>query len=484
MKILFVFSLQDVQSLRKPLKTTEEIQFGISYISSLLKEHGHQTKLIVLSKVFGKENLSIVNDVIENFDPQLACFTAVSCEYGFISKIARYVKSKNTRIFTLIGGVHVSLNPEDALSDGFDAVCIGEGEYPTLELVSQLENNEKPSGIENLIIRHKDRIEKNRIRSFLDDLDSLPIPDRQMWLEWIDAQPGSRFSVLLGRGCPFECSYCSNHAIRKISPGNYVRFRSPQKIREEICWIVAHFPDQKEIYLEVETFYLNKDWALSVCEELKNMNDSFKEPLSFGVNLRVIPNCDFEPLFIALKKSNFRFINIGLESGSEKIRRTVLKRNYSNQEIINVVALARKYGLKVVFFNLIGVPGETKNDYKETVKMNRICLPDWYWTSIFFPYPGTALYGVSKNLALLKEGSDFIPERYKATLDLPGFSQRQIQKCFQWFEYDVYKGIKPLYRILAKVFITKLKSNLYFLYFYRHCSRLRIFGVLKQALNR
>lgn len=483
MRILFVYSLQDVQSISKPLKSPEEIHFGISYISSVLKEHGHQTRLVILSRVFGKKNFNIINKAIKDFDPRLICFTAVSSEYKFISKIARYLKSENKHIFTLIGGVHVSLNPEDAIGDEFDAICIGEGEYPTLELVLKLEKNEKPSGIANLTIRDGDRVEKNRVRPFINDLDRIPIPDRQMWLEWIDAQPGSRNSVLLGRGCPFECSYCSNHAIKKIAPGNYIRFRVPHKIAEEISWIVTNFPDQKEIYLEVETFYINKDWALRVCEELRNMNNSLKEPLTFGVNLRIIPNCDFESLFIALEKSNFRFINIGLESGSEKIRKTVLNRNYSNCDIINVIVLARKYNLKVSFFNLIGVPGETLNDFKETIRMNRVCLPDWHWTSIFFPYPGTDLYKVAKNLDLLKADSDFVPERNKATLDLPGFSKKQIQKSYEWFEYDVYKGIKPVYKILAKVFITKLKTNLYFIYFYRYFCRMRICRILKLAFN-
>ncbi|MDD5098038.1 MAG: radical SAM protein [Candidatus Omnitrophica bacterium] len=483
MKILFVYSLQDVQSLHKPLKSPEEIHFGISYISSLLKQHGHQTKLIVLSKVFGKQNVNILDKAIIDFKPRLVCFTAVSSEYGFIAKAARHLKAKNKQIFTLVGGTHVSLNPQEAINDYFDAICVGEGEYPTSELVEQLERNEKPTGIANLIIKQESSLEKNPPRPFIDNLDALPIPDRQMWLEWIDAQPGSRHSVLLGRGCAFECTYCSNHAIKRIASGNYVRLRSPDKIIEEIRWIVDNFPGQKEIYLEVETFYINKDWALRVCEKLEELNLILSNPLTFGVNLRIIPNCDLQPLFIALKKSNFRFVNIGLESGSEEVRRVILKRNYSNSDLINAVKLARKYALKVAFFNLIGVPGETFNDFRETINMNRICLPDWHWTSIFFPYPGTELYKTAENLGLLKADPDFIPERNKAFLDLPGFSRRQIQKSFEWFEYDVYKGIKPIHKILVKVFITKLKTNLYFVYFYRYFSRLRLGKILKKKFG-
>ena len=87
MKILFIYSLQGVQLL-----APEQIQFGISYISALLKKHGHQTKLVVLSSPYGKKNYQVVNTVIDNFKPKLVCFTAISSEYEFIRNIADYLK--------------------------------------------------------------------------------------------------------------------------------------------------------------------------------------------------------------------------------------------------------------------------------------------------------------------------------------------------------------------------------------------------------
>jgi radical SAM superfamily enzyme YgiQ (UPF0313 family) len=467
MNVLFVYSLQNTPSLLKPLWSPEQIQFGISYISAILKKYGHLTKLAVLSSSHGKKNYLVIDKAIANFKPKLVCFTAVSSEYEFIRDIADYLKLQYPDIYTLIGGVHVTLNIDEVKQDNFDAFCIGEGEYPVLELVAQLEKNEKPERIGNLLIKNGLIIEKNEARPFLSDLDDLPFPDREMWHEWTKEDLGVKHSVLLGRGCSFNCTYCSNHALRKIAPGNYLRLRDPKKIVEEINEVARKYPEQSEIYLEVETFSTNRKWAIELCKELEGLNKILPKPLSYGVNIRVMPGVDFSDLFEACKKSNFRFINIGLESGSERVRKLILKRKYSNNDFINVVNTARKYGLQVALYNMIGIPGETKADFEETIKLNRICLPDWHMTGIFFPYPGTSIYQTAKELGLLDKKIEVDSERSKAILDSPEFTKKQIQRGYELFDYYVYKGYRPLYKIIVQVLMKKIRAHCHLMNFYR-----------------
>ncbi|MBT4482782.1 MAG: B12-binding domain-containing radical SAM protein [Candidatus Latescibacteria bacterium] len=453
MKILFIYSFSfEVPSKNKPINP-DHSQIGISYISSLLKEHGHQTKLLALPRIFGDNFRDNIDSRIYDFKPKLICFTAVSTEFPFISSVAAYIKKQYPDIYLLAGGVHVSLNPERVLDNTFDALCIGEGEYPALELVSQLEMGSTPTSIENLWIKHGSEIEKNTARQFVQDIDSLPFPDREMWLEWTDDkllnQKNLRYTVLLGRGCPFQCAYCSNHALKKIAPGPYVRFRSPNNIVEEIKTLCEKFPLTSEIYLEIETIGANKKWAMELCATLEKYNSTLTSPLAYGVNLRITPNDNLETLFEAFKKCNISFVNIGLESGSEKIRREVLKRNYSNQDVISAVQLARKFGIKVCFFNLVGLPGETVEDFNETIKMNRICLPDWFQLSIFYPYQGTDLYKLCIDKGYIKEDMETKWERRVAVLDYPEFSKKQIQRCFYWFDYYVYRGHKPTLALIG-----------------------------------
>ncbi|MBU0468332.1 MAG: glycosyltransferase, partial [Candidatus Omnitrophica bacterium] len=479
MKILFIFSLTDVQSLLKPLQSLDQIQLGVSYISSYLKQHGHKTELLVLSKMFEKSNSVLIDDHIKKFSPKVICFTAVATEYPFISKVAKYIKQKYPDRYLVVGGVHASLNPDEVLEDVFDAVCVGEGEQPVLELVTALENGKRPTKIPNLWIKKDLFIEKNQTRAFIENLDVLPFPDRDMWLKWIEEQSGSTFSVLLGRGCPYQCSYCCNHAIRKLAPGKYVRFRSPKNIVSEIRGIVQEYPKTKTIALEIETIGANRQWATALCAKLEEFNSLRCEPISFEVNLRVTKSADLEWLFIALKKSNFKSVTVGIESGSERVRRDILKRDYSNRDIINCVKLARKYGIAIIFQNMIGLPGETLEDFIQTIELNRECLPNWIYLSIFFPYPGTDIHSLCKSKGYVTGKIDTEMERFKATINYPDFSKKDIQRNFIWFYFNIYRGHKPFIRLLLQVLVLTLKSNLFMNYIYRGITRLELVKGIK-----
>lgn len=463
MNVLFIYSLKSIQSPDKPLSQPEEINFGLSYLSAVLKQHGHQTKLIVLSQTLGEKNKDRIDQAIGQFQPKLILFNAVSTQYPFIAQQAAYIKNDYPGIFLIVGGPHVSLNPDKILDDAFDALCISEGEYATLELAEQLAKGESPRGIANLWIKHDQEIEKNRPRPFIEDLDSLPFPDRAMWSEWVSEGADYRYSILLARGCPFNCTYCSNHALRKLTDGHYVRFRSPQNIIAEIREIAALRQAQDgaqggEIYLEVETFGADPAWARELFAGLKKLNEELSTPLTFGANIRVTPGFDFTELFTAARAANFRFINIGLESGSDRVRREILKRYYTNDDIIKTVRLARQFGLQVALFNMLGLPTETPAEFEETIKVNRECQPDWHMTSIFYPYPGTDLYTLCHEKKLITADTTST-ERVKSTLDMPQFSQKQIEKYFIWFDWAVYHGYKPWYKLLIRVALNKLRTK-------------------------
>ncbi|MHB8895055.1 MAG: B12-binding domain-containing radical SAM protein [Candidatus Geothermincolia bacterium] len=462
MRVLFVHSEEDHYSTEKPLEGHERMQFGISYISSLLKREGHSTRLAVPTRATSR----VLEEHIADFDPDLVCFTCVYTEFAFISELARRVKEKHPDLFLLIGGPHASLKPDDCLAAAFDAVCIGEGEYPTLELVDQLENGDSPSGILNMHIKHDGEIERNEQRPFLTDLDSLPFPDREMWLPWI-ANQYSRPSVLLGRGCPFQCTYCCNHALARLSAGKYVRLRSHQNVIDEILDLKATYPYLSEVYLEVETLGFNQEWAIELCGLLEKMNADLEIPIAFGSNLRITPRTEYHDLFTAFKSCGFRFVNIGLESGSERLRREVLKRNMSNEDIIGAVRSAKEHGLEVGIYNLIGIPGETRKDFRETIKVTRACQPDWFLLSVFFPYPGTVLHEKCRELGLLDKPVRHGFERRKPLLGLPGFSKRQVGRRYTWSHFLFYAGHRPAREIARQVALTKIYTNPTLLGYYR-----------------
>ncbi len=483
MNVLIIHSMQDVCSQDKPLSTPLQMQFGISYLASFLKQAGHNIRLLVLSSSFDDGKNRTLIDTIHEFDPKVILFTAISTEFPYISNLASRISERWPSIFLVAGGAHASLNPEEAIQAPFHAICIGEGEYPCLELVQQLEEGKTPSGIMNLWIKHGDRIEKNPPRPFLQDLDSIPLPEREMWNPFITG-PQDAFSILLGRGCPFSCTYCSNHALKKLASGSYVRYRRTDEVIKELSSIVDRYPSLKHIYFEVETIGVRMDWALELADRLARFNASLTKPIDYGTNLRVIPNRDYDGLFKAFKNANFRYVNIGLESGSERIRRDVLKRNYSNEDIIKAVQAAKNNGLRVTFYNLLGLPLETEEDFFQTVEINRICQPHSHLTSIFYPYPGTELHKMCKELGIMPTVLDDQMERRRSVLTMPQFPKQRIQRHYNLFDYYVYKGHKPLYKILAKVLVTMITSKPTLTRAYRRISNTWVLRGLKNALKK
>ncbi|MHB8779796.1 MAG: B12-binding domain-containing radical SAM protein [Candidatus Geothermincolia bacterium] len=465
MRILFVHSEEDAYTAEKPISIAERVQFGISYIAAYLQAAGQETHLVVISE--GTQGR--VEEAVRRLEPGLVCFTAVYSQYHFIAPVAASLKRAHPELFLILGGAHASLKPNDCAKDGFDALCIGEGEQPALELVRCLEAGKEPAGIANLWLRREGEWEKNPPRPFLADLDELPFPDRGMWRDWM-AFPESRPSILAARGCPFDCTYCCNHALQRLAPGKYVRFRSPDNIVRELEELADSMP-LPNVYLEVETLGVNKRWAQELCGRLADFNGRREVPVAFGTNLRITRGNHLRELFGSMREAGFSFVNIGLESGSERIRREVLKRDYSNDDVIEAVRLAHENGMQVGTYNLIGIPGETPSDFRETVKVNRACQPDWFLLSVFFPYPGTDLHQVCEEEGLLEGEIDMQFERRRPVLDQPCFSKRQVQRSHRWFVFNVYRGNRPLRDIIMLVLRSRIFQSPVLLKVFRRFSK-------------
>ncbi|MBI4615141.1 MAG: B12-binding domain-containing radical SAM protein [Planctomycetes bacterium] len=450
MRVLFVYTFEErpielrrgsgsfsrfSEARAKPLPFTWHTHLGVSYLASFLQANGCETEILVLSTSLDKElDTGVIDGVLDRFDPRLVCYTSVQREYSHVVRIAKYVKSRREDVFNLAGGPHIQLAPEQTIQD-FDAICLGEGECPTLELVGQLKEGKAPSGIRNLWFRRGSEIEKNPTREFMPDLDSLPFPDRKMWDPWIEF-PGFAQQILVSRGCPFQCTYCCNHAFQKISEGKYVRFRSPENVMREIEHIVETIPIATRIYFESETFNVRTDYCLRFCQHLERLWNDLGRRIDFGTNMRITPRCDHAELYSAMSRAGFSFINIGLESGSERIRK-FLKRYYSNADLLRSVGQAQDRGLAVNLYVMIGIPGETYEDYKETLELVKGARPRQVYLSVCNPYAGTELRRAAEEMGLLSKDHDDEASRGRITFDLPGFPRDQIMEEYRMFHRRV-----------------------------------------------
>ncbi|WP_045218708.1 B12-binding domain-containing radical SAM protein [Desulfonatronum thioautotrophicum] len=441
MKILFVYTDINVRG------GARSYQFGIGSISAVLKQHGHETKLHYMFSDLKTDELL---REIEEYKPGLLLFPAVSPQYPHVYTVLKALPA--SRPFTVLGAHHATLHPECLMdTPNLDAICIGEGEYPMLELADAFEKGAPIDHIQNLWIKKPDgTIIKNPTRPFIRDLNELPFPDRELFD--MQAVIDSDFKTALfmfSRGCPYNCTFCSNHALRTKQEGKYVRFRSVEKCIEEIRDVTGKY-DVRTLYFNDDCFTASKQFVAEFCT-------AYKKEFTYPFDINARPETLNDEICSILKDAGCRRISIGIESGDETFRREVLNRKMDNDAIVRAFDCCRRAGIKTKSFNIVGFPRETPEMHQETVRLNARINPDSVIIGIFEPYPGTKLAQMCLDdgiLGSVHTSGAFIG-RTDTVLDMPQFPREEIIRCFRTFAYNVYKGHSLKKALMLRIYYSR-----------------------------
>jgi anaerobic magnesium-protoporphyrin IX monomethyl ester cyclase len=420
---------------------------GLGYISSVLKRAGHETTLLYLQTEPIKETFL---EQITSLAPDVVAFSATTHQFPYVAQCARWIKEEVPAVWTMVGGPHPTLVPEQVVSEpGVDVVCVGEGEYPVLDWVSALQEGEDVTHIPNLWLRRaphgaqegvpSETLVRNPLRPLIANLDALPFADRELFdFDQILANNDGWVDMMAGRGCPYGCSYCCNPSLRERfrGLGQYVRFRSVENVLSEIRFLASRYV-VKTLNFQDDVFTLDRDWTLQFCEAYRRQ---FSFP--FWINTRV-ERINDEEMVEALAHAGCCGVRIGIESGNESLRAEILKRRMSNDEIRQAFALANRHGLNVYTCNMLGVPGETAAMIEETIALNRELEPADLQFSVFYPYPMTELYDLCAREGYLSDGES-LPSYYerKSILHLPTLTSEELGR-----EYDRFQELKDELRM-------------------------------------
>ena len=386
-------------------------------ISSVLKRAGHQVEILFLPNSPGDVELDVMIEFIKEKAPKLIGISLTSPNFLVTRKITERLKSALPETLIIWGGVHPTIFPDECISCT-DAICIGEGEMPILELANRMENGENFTDVQNLWFKNGGNIIRNPTRPFFQPLDALPIPDWGLNQDFVLENArilliteevfrrymplyGTSYNTFATRGCPYSCAYCSNSALHSVATGQYVRKRSPVHVIEELI-------RARKIMPFMSTVNFQDDCFLSIGEKwIDEFTPLYKKEINMPFFARIIPNFATVENISKLVDMGMGFVGMGLQSGSKRIITDIFKRKSLPEDFLRAAKILEKFPVGRVFDVITNNPYDSEEDIRGTlrvlVKLKKpFQINNFYLTA----FPGTALFEKAAQDGLLEKMGD------------------------------------------------------------------------------
>ena len=389
-----------------------------------------------------------------DFQPDLL---AMSCTEDIfpigIRLLQRIAKLKIPR---LLGGVFPTFAPELVIAfPEVDMVCVGEGERVITELCRCMDRGENYDHIPGLWVKKKGGIIRNPIGPAVDMNENPPL-DLSIFSEGrlyrpMQGKVWRMFPLETHRGCPYACTYCnspSQSILYKNETGSrFFRKKRIDKIREEIIHLTNNY-HAEAFYFWADTFFAYSDKEF---DAFVDMYSEFKIPFW----------CQTRPETVTYKRVEkladigmFRMA-FGIEHGNQEFRRRVIKRNVSNQKILESLQIVNDVGVPFSVNNILGFPYETREITFDTIELNRYIQADSTNAYSFSPFHGTPLRIIAEKECYIRPGVIARSLTKPTVLDMPQYPPDQIEgmrRCFvlyvkmpkaRWAEIEKAEKMTP-----------------------------------------
>lgn len=381
---------------------------GLCYLASYLRMNGFDTAILDCYA-----NNITLDEIVKRtllMRPDLIGITCTTPSFGVVAKIAEAIKERIRDIPIVVGGSHPTIQPDEILRmKCIDYVVRGEGEVTLLDLVRCLDSQINMRQVHGLSYRRGAEMIHNIDRDPVQSLDQLPFPARDLLdqskyhnaLHHEIDKPS--FTVLGSRGCIFDCSFCSHKYISKNR-----RTRSPKNIIAEIYFLEKEY-HAKQINFVDPIFPVSEAEGILFCEEMMRAGLHNKVAWLCQTNAY----CVTEKLLKKMRKAGCRKVIFGIESGNEKVLKSIGKQ-HTLQEVRNAVAWANAADIEPIGLFIIGFPGEMEEMVQETLTFSRSLGLKYAKYNRLVPYVGTKIYDFIK-----KQNPDSLPANWGAYIPYP-----------------------------------------------------------------
>ncbi len=362
---------------------TSIINAGLCGLSACAKEAGYTD--IHLLDIRQCRNWDDLEKRFMQINPDLVALTMRSCDYNIDLEIAQRFKTLKPDLKTVVGGVHVSIDPD--FVQGFrqyDYIISGEGEITFVKLLKALDNGE---AFPRFTVGEKP------------DLDSLPYVDRELYpyktsidlpnYNGVFRPP--MVTMLCSRGCPYKCSFCYPHS--EVHFGRKIRMRSVDNVIDELDLLFERYRFKCVKFYDY-SFALDRAWTKEFCDRYAHIGKPFW--IQSRADL-VVRQSD---LIGKLKKVGLKMIGIGFESGSDRVLKALRKKTTRD---INLKAaqVCKEHKVLISGSFMLGTPIEEEDDVQATISLAKEIKPEFTSVSFFTPIPGNELYRECKEKDLI-----------------------------------------------------------------------------------
>lgn len=382
---------------------------GLKYVHYSLIDAGYKSSILYLSKFStrNRKQLENIKDFLMREEPDFIGLSLMSEEYYNACQLTGYIKSFIKSVPIIWGGIHPTISPESCL-DYADYVCVGEGENVVRDVADTVSRKADLRNVNNLCYMQDGKMKQNPLYPRIEHLDDLPmyehIPrnsyilnekkiialDRKAFTKYA-RNLGKTYSIMSSRGCPFACTYCCNNFLSRLYNSRKIRRRSIDNIMKELEKALADNP-------EIDIVNFQDDCLLAASEDyLRDLFALYKKKINKPFIARTIPNYVTPDKLRLLKDAGIGWIDMGLQSGSERTCREIYKRASTKMDFLRVAKMVKELKIAAVYDIILDNPFEREEDEFETLE-TVMDIPKPYYMELFSLtlYPGTELYERAK----------------------------------------------------------------------------------------
>jgi anaerobic magnesium-protoporphyrin IX monomethyl ester cyclase len=353
---------------------------GPMAIATYLRQHSvHEVRVVDL------QAQNIDDDgfraILREYQPHVVGISAWTNFWYEAWQCIQVTKEVSADIHVTVGGPHIGIYADETLThSGCDSVVAGDGEVPFFWLCNGLANGAVPHDLPGLHTREHGVKTGEGMFYIHGDLTTLPFPDRRLLPVEAYTSPVSKSdyitTMITSRGCPYKCTFCKLSFQKPL-------FRSAESVLDELEDIVALGIKEIEIY--DDTFTWSRKRLIAICKGI------VARGLDIRWSIRDRVSSPTEETMEWLAKAGCQRIQFGIEAGTNKTLEAI-KKEITVEQAFEAVRLAKKYGIEVLTYFMLGMPGEEPEDMEETIRFVKRLDPDYATFSVTVPYAGTEIY--------------------------------------------------------------------------------------------